>query len=133
MQVCTMAMARATIGGPGLVSRIACRHILLHCNTTLPVIPKEDRAGGTVPLLLPTGTVLVPGEQPVTISNTVPPPASTAPTPRPPRNSFRRLRTVFPLGDANLSPSYCSSIAFLPALSHRTVLLIRRIMEQLPN
>src|SRR5215467_9082718 len=111
MQVCTMAMARATIGGPGLVARTACRHMLLHCNTALPVVLKEDRAGGTVPLLLPTGTVLV---QPVIVSNTVPPPASTTPAPRPPRNSSRRLRTVFPPGDADLSPSYCSSIAFPP-------------------
>src|SRR5207248_4970088 len=123
MQVCTMAMARATIGGPGLVSRMACRHMLLHCNTTLPVVPKEDRAGGTVPLLLTTGPVLL---QPVTVSNTVPPPASTTPTLRPPRNSFRRLRTIFPIGDASLSSSYCSSIAFLHALSDRTVLLLRR-------
>src|SRR5258706_3424182 len=123
MQVCTMAMARATIGGPGFVSRMACRHMLLHCNTTLPVVPKEDRAGGTVPLLLTTGTVLLLREQPVTVSNTIPHPASAAPTPRPPSNSFRRLRTVFPIGDANLSPSYCLSIAFLHDLSHRTVLL----------
>src|SRR2546425_5526945 len=33
--VCTMARARATIGGPGFVTRIACSAALSHCSTTL--------------------------------------------------------------------------------------------------
>src|SRR5712691_3907831 len=33
--VCTMARARATIGGPGFATRIACSAALSHCSTTL--------------------------------------------------------------------------------------------------
>ena len=36
MQVCRMASARAVIGGPGRVSRIAWSAALFHWRTTLP-------------------------------------------------------------------------------------------------
>src|SRR6185437_3081397 len=68
MQVWTMARARATMGGPGLVSRMACNAALFHCTTTVgelsPVLSAQaermrDPRGGATAAATPTAVPTV--------------------------------------------------------------------------
>src|SRR5689334_7798698 len=89
MQVCSTARARATIGGPGRVRRIAWRQALLHCPATLSGSSDDSPAGrderGAVT------AIAIAGRGAHTL-----PAAMVAPMPSAARSTCRRLTTALP-------------------------------------